>query len=69
MTMGGSVSNDFDVVELWGAFGQPFDLKAHQLAHQTFTDGAALDRASHAAIQDLNRERTVVPLVKPRISA
>jgi hypothetical protein len=67
--MGRSVSNDFDVVELWGVFGQPFNLKAHHLAHQTFTDGAALDRGSHAAVHDLDRERTVVPLVKPRVSA
>jgi transposase len=50
--------NDIEVV--W------HDLKAHHLAHQTFTDIAALD---HAAIQDLNRERMLVPLAKPRISA
>ena len=53
--------NDIEVV--WR------DLKAHHLAHQTFTDSAALDEAIHAAVTDLNRERMVVPLAKPRISA
>jgi len=53
--------NDIEVV--W------HDLKAHQLAHQTFTDSAALDPAIHAAVNDLNRERMVVPLAKPRSSA
>jgi hypothetical protein len=38
------------------------DLKAHHLAHQTFTDVAALDLAIHAAVDDLNRERMPVPL-------
>ena len=46
--------NDIEVV--W------HDLKAHHLAHQTFTDTAALDQAIHAAVQDLNRERMAVPL-------
>ena len=45
------------------------DLKAHHLAHQTFTDAAALDRAIHTAVDDLNQERMTLPLVKPRISA
>lgn len=45
------------------------DLKAHHLAHQTFTDIAALDQAIHAAVNNLNREHMVAPLVKPRISA
>lgn len=45
------------------------DLKAHHLAHQTFTDADALDRAIHAAVTALNAERTVDPLVKQRISA
>jgi transposase len=45
------------------------DLKAHHLAHQTFTDAAALDQAIHGAVQDLNRERMVIALAKPRISA
>jgi len=45
------------------------DLKAHHLAHQTFTDIAALERAIHAAVIDLNRERIAVPLAKPRSSA
>jgi transposase len=53
--------NDIEVV--W------HDLKAHHLAHQTFTDGAALDRAVHAAVAALNRERSVDPLVSQRISA
>ena len=45
------------------------DLKAHHLAHQTFTDLAALDQAIHAAVVDLNRERIPNPLARPRISA
>ncbi len=53
--------NDIEVV--W------HDLKAHNLAHQTFTGAAALDGAIHKAVDDLNRERTVVPLAKSRISA
>ena len=53
--------NDIEVV--W------HDLKAHNLAHQTFTGGADLDGAIHKAVEDLNRERMVVSLAKPRISA
>jgi transposase len=53
--------NDIEVV--W------HDLKAHQLAHQTFTDAAALDRAIHAGVEALNNERRVDPLVKAGISA
>jgi len=53
--------NDIEVV--W------HDLKARHLAHQTFTDTAALDQAIHAAVQDLNRERMTAPLANPRISA
>ena len=45
------------------------DLKAHHLAHQTFTDAAALDQAIHDAVIDLNRERILDPLATPRISA
>ena len=45
------------------------DLKAHHLAHQTFTDVAALDQAIHDAVIDLNRERIPGPLAMPRISA
>jgi transposase len=45
------------------------DLKAHYLAHQTFADTDALDRAIHDAAADLNRERMPVPLGRPRISA
>jgi len=53
--------NDIEVV--W------HDLKAHHLAHQTFADTEDLDRAIHKAVQDLNAERIVHPLAKPRISA
>ena len=53
--------NDIEVV--WR------DLKAHHLAHQTFTDIAALDNAIHSAVKDLNRERMFVPLAKSRIFA
>src|ERR1700680_3919528 len=53
--------NDIEVV--W------HDLKAHHLAHQTFADAAALDQAIHDAVTDLNRERSGLPLAKPRISA
>src|ERR1700733_13434488 len=53
--------NDIEVV--W------HDLKARHLAHQTFADADALDRAIHAAVAALNRERTVNPLVIQRISA
>lgn len=45
------------------------DLKAHHLAHQTFTDPDALDRAIHAAVAALNNERNLHPLAKLRISA
>ena len=45
------------------------DLKAHHLAHKTFTDVAALDRDIHAAVDDLNKERNVDSLVNRRISA
>ena len=53
--------NDIEVV--W------HDLKAHHLAHQTFTDLTALDRAIHTAVYELNVERSVDSLVKKRISA
>lgn len=53
--------NDIEVV--W------HDLKAHHLAHQTFADAAALDRAIHIAVDALNQERNVDPLVTRRISA
>ena len=42
------------------------DLKAHHLAHQTFTDVAALDQAIHDAVIDLNRERIPDPLARPK---
>ncbi len=51
--------NDIEVV--W------HDLKAHHLAHQTFTDAEALNRAIHAAVTALNTERNINPLVKQRI--
>lgn len=53
--------NDIEVV--W------HDLKAHHLAHQTFTDAEALDRAIYAAVTSLNTERNIDPLVTQRISA
>ena len=53
--------NDIEVV--W------HDLKAHHLAHKTFTDIAALDQDIHAAVHALNKERNVDPLVNRRISA
>ena len=53
--------NDIEVV--W------HDLKAHHLAHKTFTDVAALERDIHTAVEALNTERNVNPLVNKRISA
>ena len=53
--------NDIEVV--W------HDLKAHHLAHKTFTDVSALDRDIHAAVNALNQERNIDSLVKLRISA
>ena len=52
--------NDIEVV--W------HDLKARHLAHQTFADADALDRAIHAAVAALNRSE-LNPLVIQRISA
>lgn len=45
------------------------DLKVHHLAHQTFADAEALDRAVNKAVNALNRERKSVPLAQLRISA
>ena len=45
------------------------DLKAHYLAHQTFTDTEVLDRAIHNAVEALNVERKPNPLANQRISA
>ena len=45
--------NDIEVV--W------HDLKAHHLAHQTFTDTAALDQTIHAAVRDLNPSLAFFP--------
>jgi transposase len=42
--------NDIEVV--W------HDLKAHHLAHQTFTDAHSLDRGIHAGVAALNNERS-----------
>lgn len=53
--------NDIEIV--WG------DLKAHHLAHQTFTDPDALDQAIHNAVAALNSERNRGPLANQRISA
>ncbi len=53
--------NDIEVV--W------HDLKAHHLAHQTFTNVEALDREIHTAVEALNQERNVDSLVNWRISA
>ena len=53
--------NDIEVV--W------HDLKAHHLAHKTFTDVTALDHEIHVAVQALNEERNVDSLVNRRISA
>ena len=52
-----------DIENVW------HDLKAHYLAHQTFTDPEALDRAIHAAVAALNTERNVHPSAKLRRSA
>lgn len=45
------------------------DLKAHHLAHQTFTAPEPLDQAIHRAVTNLNAERKRNPLGKQRISA
>lgn len=45
------------------------DLKAHHLAHRTFTDAETLDSEIHAAVHALNHERGVDSLVNWRISA
>ena len=45
------------------------DLKRHFLAHQTFRDTEHLDRAIHAAVSDLNRERETEMCANLRIAA
>ena len=45
------------------------DLKAHHLAHQTFTDADTLDQAIHGAVGALNIERKLDLLGNQRISA
>ncbi|MFN5828754.1 MAG: transposase, partial [Rhodobacterales bacterium] len=45
------------------------DLKAHHLAHQTFTDTDNLDRTIHEAVEALNVERKPNPLANQRLSA
>jgi transposase len=52
-----------DIEAVWG------DLKAHHLAHQTFTDPDHLDRAIHRAVADLNAHKHRHPLANTRISA
>ena len=53
--------NDIEIV--WGL------LKSGHLAHQTFADPEALDRAIHAGVGKLNAERNRLALGKQRISA
>jgi transposase len=45
------------------------DLKAHYLAHQTFTDIDILDKAIHHPVEPLNLERKPNSLADQRISA
>jgi transposase len=45
------------------------DLKAHYLAHQTFTETEDLDRTIHNDVEALNLERKPNPLPNQRISA
>jgi transposase len=45
------------------------DLKAHHLAHQTFTDAETLEATIHRAVTALNTERNPHPLDSLRISA
>ena len=45
------------------------DLKRHFLAHQTFRDLDHLDRAIHAAVDDLNKERQSKTCANLRIAA
>ena len=45
------------------------DLKAHYLAHQTFTDADVLDQSIHHAVEALNRERKPNLLANQRIPA
>lgn len=52
-----------DIERVW------HDLKANHLAHQTFVDTDALDRAIDQAVTDLNQQRMPIPLANPRISA
>lgn len=53
--------NDIEIV--WG------QLKSRHLAHQTFADPAALDRAIHTAVENLNSHRNQPALGKQRIPA
>ena len=52
-----------DIERVW------HDLKANQLAHQTFADPDALDTAIHQAVEARNRQRQPLPLDELRISA
>jgi transposase len=52
-----------DIEHLWR------DLKRHFLAHQTFRDPDALDKAIHAAVLNLNTERQSKMCANLRIAA
>jgi transposase len=52
-----------DIERVW------HDLKANQLAHQTFADPDALEAAIHHAVEARNQQRSPVPLGELRISA
>ena len=52
-----------DIENVWAK------LKALHLAHLTFDGRQALDCAIHSAVEELNLRKSVIPLVKPRISA
>ena len=52
-----------DIENVWAK------LKALHLAHLTFDGRQTLDCAIHFAVEELNLRKSVIPLVKPRISA
>ena len=52
-----------DIERVW------HDLKANQLAHQTFADPDALEAAIHRAVEARNQQRAPLPLGELRISA
>ena len=45
------------------------DLKAHHLAHKTFSDPNVLELAIHTAAEALNAERNIHPLANQKIPA